>query len=106
MERLPLSDEQIERVGILMEEIGEALQALGKIQCHGFDSEYLNEEGLTNRQWLEKELSHVRFAMSLMNLNGDIDEEEIFQWFIEKKIKVKPYLHCESNIESAGKTTW
>lgn len=70
------SPEQYERISIIIEEIGEVLQVLGKIQKHGFKASF---EGIDydNKADLEIELGHVLFAISLMIAEGDIDFENI-----------------------------
>jgi len=71
-----LSPAQAERLALLIEEMGEALQALGKIQRHGFDKRH-PAGGPTNRQQLEHELGHVQTAIALMCKSQDIKKINI-----------------------------
>ena len=95
-----LTRAQEERLAILMEELGEAQQAIGKILRHGYDSYNPllepDEDGnpkTCNREDLEKELGDVRFAIELLQIEKDISRTDINARMWEKAEKIKPYLH-------------
>lgn len=90
-----LTPAELERLALLMEEMGEAIQAIGKIQRHGYESCHPNG-GPTNRKMLEKEVGHVRAALTLMYNNGDISPEETCRHEAIKRITVKQYLHHQA----------
>lgn len=101
-----LSPEQAERLALLLEELGEAQQAIGKILRHGYDSFNPDCVGSkSNRTDLLKELAHVKVAFSLMLHAGDFEEpyyyrtdfdavcEEFWRMQKNKAHGVKRYLH-------------
>lgn len=88
-----LSPAELERLSLLMEEMGEAIQIIGKIQRHGYESKHPdNMDGPTNRQFLEKELGDVLAAMALM-CRFDISFSIIETHKLEKLKNVAKYLH-------------
>lgn len=69
----PLSPAEIERLAWLLEELGEAQQAIGKIMRHGWNSkDPTNPHHKGNRHDLEVEMADVYAAISLMSNEGDI----------------------------------
>jgi len=94
-----LTRAQEERLAILLEELGEAQQAIGKILRHGYDScnPLLEPEDgnpkTCNREDLEKELGDVRFAIELLQIEKDISRTDTNARMWEKAEKIKPYLH-------------
>src|SRR3954468_7860021 len=101
-----LSAAQAERLAILSEELGEAVQAVGKILRHGFKSlnpiKYVLQgdgteiENYDNRQNLEIELGDVLFAMQQMLSAGDLSKSNINKRKRAKAKKIVPYLHHQS----------
>ena len=87
-----LTPAEIERLALLMEEMGEAAQAIGKILRHGYGSRH-PDGGPTNREALEKEIGDVRAAISLMIEKGDLSVAELWRHEEEKQESVKRYLH-------------
>ena len=87
-----LDPAQAERLAILAEEMGEAIQIIGKVLRHGYESRHPNG-GLTNRQLLEKELGDVRWAMIFLCKQGDLSKTAIHACADEKAITVREYLH-------------
>ena len=88
------NEAQFERMAILSEELGEAVQIIGKIQRHGLDSEDPN--GNPNRWLLEVELGDILAAMCLLHYNGDINLDNIELATRQKMKKFKDgkaYLH-------------
>jgi len=95
-----LSKAQIERLAILVEELGEAQQAVGKILRHGYDSynPLLEPDSdgnpvTCNREDLEKELGDVYYAILMLRESKDVSWINILQRSEEKAEKIKPYLH-------------
>ncbi len=86
-----LSPAEAERLFYLLEELGEAQQAIGKILRHGYFSynpDVVN--GPNNREMLELELHDVFTAIQMLTTQGDLDDVVIF------KMPVMPpwkYLH-------------
>ncbi len=89
-----LTPAETERLAILAEEMGEAVQVIGKILRHGYESRNpLNPESLTNREYLELEMGDVLAALFLMEESNDIDSDEIISRMIVKGVKIKEWLH-------------
>ncbi len=93
-----LTDAQAERLALLLEELGEAQQAIGKILRHGYDS--YNPDvfagttcGPSNRMALARELGDVEAAIRMLTDAGDMDAEQISMRVYEKARKVRKYLH-------------
>lgn len=86
--------QQYERLGILCEELGEALQALGKAQRHGFYSSnpHRPDDG-DNQMQLERELGHVVAAMSMLSEVTGLSLERISKHCEDKKRTVQKWLH-------------
>ena len=88
-----LSDAETERLAILVEELGEALQAAGKILRHGYESEYTRTHQLPpNRDKLELELGCVRAAIIRMCMAGDLNKEAV-HFHAAQKLTSQAYLH-------------
>lgn len=80
---------ETERLALLLEEMGEAQQAIGKILRHGYES--VNPDlpppaGDTNRANLERELGDVLVAIDMMLDGGDI-----LAWRLEDRKRVKAH---------------
>ena len=89
-----LSPAEAERLALLMEELGEAQQIIGKILRHGYESYHPNDPMQTsNRNLLEKELGDVSVAVEMMSDKADIALDNIEEAAKSKKVKVKKYLH-------------
>lgn len=84
-----------ERLACLSEELGESVQAIGKIVRHGLDSNWRN--GPTNREDLARELGQVTAIAMMMVDAGDIEMSGIEAGEIEKYTSVQPFLHAPSN---------
>lgn len=86
--------QQYERMAILFEEIGEALQALGKVQRHGFYSSnpYKPDDG-DNQNQLEREIGHVVAAISLLSEVTEVDLSRIGKHVDLKTQSVQKWLH-------------
>jgi len=95
-----LTDAQAERLAILLEELGEAQQAIGKILRHGYESynPHSDDDEGQNRRDLVKELGDIRCAVRMMFRAGDVDEFLIERRSDEKEEKIKPYLHHQERV--------
>ena len=80
-----LTPAQAERLALLLEELGEAAQVVGKILRHGYESvnPFFPEDD-TNRARLEKELGDVLVAIDFLIDYGDIE-----QWALDDRKRVK-----------------
>lgn len=66
-----LTPAEAERLALLAEEMGEAVQAIGKILRHGYESRH-PDGGPTNREVLEREVTDVFFAANLLVEAGEL----------------------------------
>lgn len=88
-----LSPAQAERLALLAEEMGEALQAIGKVLRHGYRSTHPDfPNGPNNRDVLEREIGDVLCALRLLwgydlNYTNSDERAEI------KAETVQKYLH-------------
>lgn len=90
-----IKDALLERLVILSEELGEAVQAVGKAARHGLDSKW--KASPTNRQTLARELGQVTALAMLMVDAGDIDQGELERGELDKYQDVIPFLHVAEN---------
>lgn len=74
-----LSNAQLERLSILLEELGEVHQMIGKVLRFGYNSSHPDFPDTNNRIELAKEIGHVERAISLLVLNRDIDESVVIR---------------------------
>lgn len=90
-----LSEAQLERLVLLSEELGEVIQAIGKIIRHGYASvnPTMPPDSPTNRQRLERELGGVAHAVKLMVNAGDVTALAIECHRNAKAARVETYLH-------------
>jgi NTP pyrophosphatase (non-canonical NTP hydrolase) len=95
-----LTPAQAERLAILSEELGEALQAVGKILRHGYESfdPTVPQTMRTNRSDLEKEIGDIQCAVTMLAENDDIDAFRIRFRANQKAEKIKPYLHHQEKL--------
>lgn len=98
-----LNPAKAERLALLLEELGEAQQAIGKILRHGYDSfnPYKRDAG-TNRQMLERELGDVESAIRRLVHAGDLRGDAIEAASRLKDESVKPYLHHQDQRADHG----
>lgn len=89
-----LTPAETERLAIFAEEMGEAIQVIGKILRHGYESKNpLDEKSKTNRTKLELETGDVISAINRMVRAGDLDGDDIESHSIVKDVKIKRWLH-------------
>jgi NTP pyrophosphatase (non-canonical NTP hydrolase) len=99
-----LTPAEAERLALLAEEMGEALQAIGKVLRHGYESYHpAHPEGPSNRQALTREVGDVYAAVCLMCKQGDLMHVEIAERVVQKQEAVQQYLHEQLPRES-GRT--
>lgn len=92
-----LDSAQIERLAMLLEELGEAQQIVGKILRHGFTSHHPDDpNGPDNRAMLERELGDVQCIIKLMARHDDVDEGVISLARLRKREKLPRYTHHQS----------
>lgn len=93
-----LTDAQIERLAILVEECGEVQQIIGKIIRHGYESyNPFDPQKTTNKRLLQKEVGDLLLAVELLTRSNDLDVTQIAWSNIDKREKIKPYLHHQTN---------
>ncbi len=89
-----LTPAEAERLALLLEEMGEAQQAIGKILRHGYESySPFDETKVTNRRALEREMGDVMHALDRLQESGDLDAEEVNIRAEAKRASVRRYLH-------------
>lgn len=89
-----LSAAEVERLALLVEELGEAAQSVGKVLRHGYESHhpYGYKPG-TNREQLEAELGDVKAAVDMMCEADDLSGVAMNLNAECKRERVKQYLH-------------
>ena len=87
-----LTPAEAERLALLLEEMGEAQQIIGKILRHGYESTH-PDGGLTNRSLLSKEMGDVEAALNMMIEANDLNGTDIARFRSDKRHNVRKYLH-------------
>jgi NTP pyrophosphatase (non-canonical NTP hydrolase) len=95
-----LSDAEAERLALLLEELGEAQQAIGKILRHGYESYHPDTPSISNRRNLQRELGDIFAAIALMFRHADISVRTVAEQEERKLEKLPPYLHETENVEA------
>lgn len=109
-----LSPAETERLGILVEELGESVQAIGKILRHGYESFNPDDPKDTNRRDLEKELGDVHAISRMMYAAKDLSQTRIAKYARRKLAKPERYLHHQPDhianppamVVVAGSRSW
>jgi NTP pyrophosphatase (non-canonical NTP hydrolase) len=102
-----LTPAQAERLALLCEELGEAIQAIGKVQRHGYCSYHPDRfGGPDNRGHLMKELGDVQFAVELLCATADLDEAQILEMRTKKANQVWKYLHHQGKGKRLHAARW
>jgi NTP pyrophosphatase (non-canonical NTP hydrolase) len=83
-----LTNEEQERLSMLLEECGEVLQVIGKIQRFGFDNSHSKYGDKTFRELLAMEIGDVLIAISMLLDNGDIENSLIDEFQTKKRNKI------------------
>lgn len=93
-----LTPAQDERLAILLEECGEVIQCIGKIQRHGYHSWNPEVVGATtNRDDLAREVADLMAAISLMTKAEDIEVGNLNRDSEHKLQKLKKYTHHQED---------
>jgi NTP pyrophosphatase (non-canonical NTP hydrolase) len=90
-----LTPAEAERLSLLMEECGEVIQIIGKIQRHGYSSSHPDNPGVSNATLLAEEIGHVIAAKELILCAGDISALRVSNSYEAKTrgYQSKKYLH-------------
>lgn len=92
-----LTPAQAERLALLAEELGESVQAIGKILRHGYESRNpFLKNGPTNRESLEKELADVYVAARMLFDAGDLSRLSCASHEEIKTDQLKLFLHHQA----------
>lgn len=93
-----LTPAELERLALLMEEMGEAQQIIGKVLRHGYENYHPDDvEKTSNRTLLATEMGHVYAAMQLMVIPQDISGV-IIEWSRSKKReKAQRWMHHQQD---------
>lgn len=88
---------EAERLALLLEELGEAQQAIGKILRHGYNSYHPERNEQSNRMDLQDELGDVLCAIRMMADSGDIHLANLETKAAAKKASVRQYMHHQTD---------
>lgn len=92
-----LTPQELERLALFVEEAGEALQAVGKIFRHGYNSCHPDHPNSpNNRGSLEREVADLTVAIDLLLLAGDLDSRRVHELMVSKSLRVPRFLHHQS----------
>ncbi len=93
--RVPLTDAEIERLDILVEECAEVILAVSAIKRFGYEGQ--NPELLpiscTNREALTREMGDVMNAMNLVMDARDVDAVHVSERSAKKAVQIKKWLN-------------
>lgn len=93
-----LTPAQAERLALLLEELGEVQQQIGKILRHGYGSyDPTCKLGNTNRTNLEWELGHVVAATQMLVEAEDVFTDRINHSAHLKRERIHPWLHHQED---------
>lgn len=101
-----LSPQECERLALVMEEMAEVSQVIGKILRHGYDSfNPTIPKADTNRLLLAKEIGDVAYALNLLSAAEDVDMVEVSQSFHKKAETFRHWNHHqpEALLDEAAK---
>lgn len=94
-----LTPAEDERLAFLLEEMGEAIQIIGKIQRHGYESyDPTLTQSPTNRTMLEKELGDVLATIELLKFMADVDPRRLTARVSKKLEKLEGYAHHNGDV--------
>lgn len=95
-----LTPDEHERLAVLLEELGEATQIVGKILRFGYASVnplVPRQRQVSNRVRLQRELGDVMCAISLLTDAGDLDAQRIAQSALHKAARIHQWLRHQTN---------
>jgi NTP pyrophosphatase (non-canonical NTP hydrolase) len=87
-----LSDAEDERLTCVMEECGEVVQIICKIQRHGYDSCH-PEQTESNREALEREIGDLMARVELLTRAGELSKSQIVRHAQKKLAGGNKYMH-------------
>lgn len=89
-----MTNAQLERLALLVEECAEVQQISMKIVRHGYESYHpLDQEKKSNKKLLERELGDLVFAIGLLASSLDINMVNVNEHKWNKKNTINKYLH-------------
>ena len=89
-----LTPAEAERLALLLEEMGEAQQMIGKVLRHGYYSFHPKDDSETvNAALLAKEMGDVQAALKMMFDADDISKDLVNEAKSKKLKAVQRYLH-------------
>lgn len=91
-----LTEAELERLSYLLEECGEVIQFIGKVQKHGFDSRHPKYGDKSNRESLAIELSHLMYSIMFMIRNNDLDTKLMAKSLKDKRERSEKYYHHQN----------
>lgn len=94
-----LSFAEAERLALLAEEMGEAIQAIGKILRHGYaaiDPTSRKQHPPTNREMLEHEIGDILAVIELMYSELDILPEKVVKATTRKREALPKWTHHQT----------
>lgn len=88
-----LTPKEAERLAILIEEMGETIQIVGKILRHGANSHHPDNPQESNVQMLERELGDVVAATEMLSNEQFVSKDNITQRAKDKLKRIVKWLH-------------
>lgn len=89
-----MTEAELERLAILVEEAAEVQQIAMKIIRHGYSScNPFDNNATPNRELLNKELGDLMYAVELMTAYYDVNPSAIAEHKANKRSKISQYLH-------------
>lgn len=88
-----LTPGEAERLALLLEELGETQQVIGKILRFGYERHGNGPHVYKNRKDLEREIAHVLLAINIMIKKGDLSEDRIHHERQLKMISIGKWLN-------------
>jgi NTP pyrophosphatase (non-canonical NTP hydrolase) len=83
-----LTNEEQERLDLLIEECGEVLQVIGKIRRHDYDYSHPKYGDIPFRSLLAMEVGDLLIAIDLLIDRGDISDSVIDEYQTKKLAKI------------------
>ncbi len=96
MEDGKITKAALERFANYVEEVGETLQAMGKIIRFGNESKHPSGKGPTNKDHFSSEVGNLKATIALMEEAGDINKTLVKEGEITKINKLNFYSFYQS----------
>ena len=97
-----LTNRQQERLILLIEEMGETAQIIGKTFCHGYAGSHPDSPHICNRMHLEKEIGDIEIIIEMLVGYDDIGRIQIDAHKAQKRLRKINYLHYHKNCIPEG----